>query len=289
MIIGLTVVAFGTSSPELVVNIVGALSDQSALSFGNVVGSNIANLGLVLGAAALAAPILIQGQLIRRELPLLLLATCVLVIMALDEPLKGTPAVIDRADGLILLFLFGIFIYVSILDLMRQRKDPLLVGAGHVPLPGAPVVKSKDWFLVGIGVVGLAIGGHLTVTSGALLAELIGISKTVVGLAIIAVGTSLPELATSLIAAIRKEPDLSVGNVIGSNIFNGMFVLPIGSIIAPVAMPDGGVIDLLVSLLFAAALIPVFVIGKSKMGRHTGAGFLLLYLGYLTCRTLYST
>lgn len=286
MIVGLTVVAFGTSSPELVINIVGALDGQSDLAFGNIVGSNIANVGLVLGAAALIAPISLHGQLIQRELPLLLLATCVLVILALDEPLRSSSAVIDRADGLVLLCLFTIFIYVSVRGVIRQRKDPLLLGAGLVPLPTSASVTRKDWALVAGGMLGLAIGGHLTISQGALLAEQYGLSKTAVGLVIIAIGTSLPELITSLIAALRNESDISVGNVVGSNIFNSLLVLPVGAIIAPIYVPAGGIIDLTVSLLFAAVLIPIFLIGNSLMGRRSGAALLLVYLAYMTYRTI---
>jgi len=286
MIVGLTVVSFGTSSPELVVTIVGALDGQSDIAFGNIVGSNIANLGLVLGAAALIAPITLHGQLILRELPLLLLATCVLVILALDQLLRSSTAVIDRADGLVLLCLFTIFIYVSVRDVIRQRKDPLLLGARLVPLPTSLSVTRKDWALVGGGMLGLAIGGHLTITHGALLAEQIGLSKTAVGLVIIAVGTSLPELITSLIAALRNESDISVGNVVGSNIFNSLLVLPVGAIIAPTQVPAGGILDLVVSLLFAAALIPIFVVGNAVMARRSGAAFLIIYVAYMAYRAL---
>jgi cation:H+ antiporter len=286
MIVGLTVVAFGTSSPELVVNIVGALDGQSEIAFGNIVGSNIANLGLVLGAAALIAPITLQGQLILRELPLLLLATCVLVILALDQQLRSSTAVLDRSDGLVLLCLFTIFIYVSVRDVIRQRKDPLMVGAGLVPLPTSLSVTKKDWALVAGGMLALAIGGHLTITHGVLLAAQFGLSKTAVGLVIIAVGTSLPELVTSLIAALRNESDISVGNVVGSNIFNSLLVLPVGAIIAPIDVPVGGVTDLVVSLLFAAALIPIFVVGNSLMARRSGAAFLIVYLAYMTYRVV---
>lgn len=286
MIVGLTVVAFGTSSPELVISIVGALDGQSAIAFGNVVGSNIANLGLVLGTAALIAPFSLHGQLIQRELPLLLLATCILVILALDGSLRGMPSVLDRSDGLVLLCLFTIFIYVSVRDVLRQRKDPLLVGAGMVPLAKAGAVSSRDWLMVAAGMLGLAIGGHLTISSGVELAAQLGISKTAVGLVIIAVGTSLPELITSLIAAIRNESDISVGNVVGSNIFNSLLVLPIGAIITPISVPAGGVSDLVVSLLFAAVLIPMFLVGNSRMGRRSGAAFLLIYLLYMAFRTL---
>ena len=283
MVVGLTVVAFGTSSPELVVNVLAALQGQSALAFGNVVGSNIANLGLVLGVAGLIAPIAMQGQLVVRELPLLVLATSVLVVLALDGLLRGAPAFIDRADALVLLLLFCIFIYVSALDVLRQRRDVLLQGVAQLAVPDRQTVKMKDWLLTGLGVLGLAVGGHLTISNGAELANLLGVSKTVIGVAIIAVGTSLPELVTSIIAAVRREPDLSVGNVVGSNLFNGLFVLPAGALFAPVAVPSGGALDLVVSLLFALVLFPIFIIGNSLLGRTASSlllGGYLLYIGY---------
>ncbi len=283
MVVGLTVVAFGTSAPELVVNVLAAIEGQSALAFGNVVGSNIANLGLVLGAAGLITPIAMQGRLVVRELPLLLLATTVLVVLVLDAPLRGEPAVIDRSDALVLLLLFGIFVYVSALDVVRQRKDVLLQGIEQLPVPARMAVHPGDWAYTGLGVVGLAAGGQLTISNGAELAAVLGVGETVIGVAIIAVGTSLPELVTSIIAAVRREPDLSVGNVVGSNLFNGLFVLPVGALVAPVTVSPGGVLDLGVSLLFALALLPIFFIGNSLLGR-TASSFLLggylLYIGF---------
>ena len=126
LVVGLTVVAFGTSAPELVVNVLGAIDGETDIAFGNIAGSNLANLGLVLGTAALIAPIAIEGQIIRRELPLLLLATTALLIMTLDSQLRGFDAVLDRSDGLVLLLLFGIFVYIMIMDFFRQVEDPLL-------------------------------------------------------------------------------------------------------------------------------------------------------------------
>ena len=286
MVVGLTVVAIGTSSPELVVKMLGALQDQSAIAFGNIVGSNIANLGLVLGAVALITPISIEGQLVRRELPLLILATTVVLVMTLDPTLRGSAAMLDRSDGVILFLLFSIFVYVSVLDVIRQRRDPLLLGAQNLPVPEVEAVRSRDWAFTLAGITGLALGGHLTITSGVALADTLGLPKTVIGIAIVAVGTSLPELVTSVIAALRREADLAVGNVVGSNLFNGLFVLPAGAILAPIPVPMGGVGDVVLSLLFAVALIPVFIIGRSLMGRYSGGTFLLVYAAYLLYRTL---
>ena len=288
LIIGLTVVAFGTSMPELMINSLAALSGASGLAFGNVIGSNIANLGLVLGVSALFVPIAIQGQLIVRELPLLLLALAALLVMILDGPLRASTALIDASDALILLLLFSIFLYITARDVILQSRDPLVSVAEHLPIAAGQVEPSLKWNLaqLGTGVLLLAVGGQMTIDNGMELSELLGLSTTVIGLIFIAVGTSLPELVTSVIAAIRKEPDLCVGNVLGSNLFNSLFVLPVGALIAPVAVPPGGTSDLLVSFLFAVALLPIFVFGNSFMGRTAGTVCILAYVGYLTARVL---
>lgn len=287
LIIGLTVVAFGTSTPELIVTVLGALEGQSDLAYGNVVGSNVANVGLVLGCAALVSPLVIQGQLIRREVPLLLLGTSVLVIMSMDDVLRAAGAMLDRADGLILMMLFGIFMYFTIGDVRRQRQDPLITGVEAIRLgqSGALQAWPRDLGFVIAGIVALGIGGHLTLSSGAALADLLGVSRTTIGLFVIAIGTSLPELVTSFIAASRKEPDLCVGNVVGSNLVNGLFILPIGALLQPIPIPDKGLSDLVVSLVFAGCLIPIFFMGQSRLGRPVGMLLLAAYGGYLLFRT----
>ena len=283
LIVGLTVVAFGTSAPELVVNVIGAIRDQSEIAFGNVAGSNLANLGLVLGFAALITPISIQGQIIRRELPLLLLATTVLVVMCMDVVLRSEAAAIDRADGLILLLLFGIFVYITIRDFLRQKEDPLLLTVEQITpdLVGSPVV---NWLYVIAGCVGLMFGGQLTIDNGVALAARLEVSPAIVGMMVVAIGTSLPELVTSIIAAMRREADLCVGNVIGSNIFNALLVLPVSGLVRPLSIPDGGTVDVVMSLLLALALIPIFIVAGGTMSRLTGAGFIAAYLGYMTAR-----
>ena len=286
IVIGLTIVAFGTSSPELVVNIIGALRDETALAFGNVAGSNIANLGLVLGSAAIITPIAVESQLVRRELPFLLLATAVLVVLALDVPLRGEPARLDRADGIVLFLLFTVFVYITVREVLRQRsKDPLLTPMTTVQaLATAPKLRIElACTVIGLSVLGL--GGNLTITYGAELAHTWGVSEVVVGMLVIAIGTSLPELVTSIIAAIKREPDLAVGNVIGSNIFNSLVVLPATAVVKPIAIPESGAMDLLVSFLLAAVIIPVFFFGNAHLGRRTGSLLLVSYVGYLTMRT----
>lgn len=283
LVVGLTVVAFGTSAPELVVNIMAALRQESDIAFGNVVGSNLANLGLVLGLSALLTPMQIQGQIIRRELPLLLLASVVLLIMCMDSLLRGEASTIDRSDGLILLMLFGIFVYITIHDFLKEEEDPLLVSVNSAS-PALPVSSTKDWGFTIAGAVGLAIGGQLTIDNGTALAIAYNVSPAVVGMLVVAIGTSLPELVTSIIAAMRGEADLCVGNVVGSNMFNIMMVLPVGAIITPVSIPNLGTMDVLISFAAAAALIPVFLLGNALMSRRVGAIFVAAYLLYMALR-----
>ena len=288
LVIGLTVVAFGTSSPELVVNIVGAFRGETELAFGNVTGSNLANIGLVLATAAIFRPLTIEGQIVRRELPLLLLGTTILLIMALDRPLSGLDPVLTRSDGLILLLIFSIFVYMTISDfLFQKRQDRLMENILEMeemlPKPMARGVM-VNWVFVLAGIIALTAGGQLTIIHGAELAEIMGVEQVIIGMAVVAIGTSMPEFVTSIIAALNKESDLCVGNVVGSNIFNGLVVLPIAALVRPLPIPDGGLLDVAMSLVFAAVLILVFFFGKAHMNRKVGAALLLGYLAYMIMR-----
>jgi len=285
MIIGLTIVGFGTSMPELIVNTLASIEGETALAFGNVVGSNIANLGLILGVAAIIRAIDIQGSLVRREVPLLLLVTTIITVMGLDGVLEGTAPRIGRADSIILLLLFGIFIYITVREIARTRNtDALISEIVDNPIVHSQTAGSAQWILILAGLALLFAGGEVTIRSAVQLAEQVGLSKAVVGLFVIAVGTSMPELATSIIAAARKESDLALGNLLGSNIFNSLIVLPISGLISGIVIPAGGISDLVVSWLFAAALLPVFFLGKAKLTRPVGAVFLLAYIGYAVLR-----
>ena len=283
LVVGLTVVAFGTSAPELVVNVLGAINGETDIAFGNIAGSNLANLGLVLGTAALIAPIAIEGQIIRRELPLLLLATTALLIMTLDSQLKGFDPVLDRSDGLVLLLLFGIFVYIMIMDFFRQVEDPLLATIASLS-PQLETKTSRSWMFILAGFFFLGLGGELAITHGVKLAGILNVSTTIIGMAVIAIGTSLPEFVTSIIAAMRKEADLCVGNVIGSNIFNILLVLPISALVYPLSIPEHGTTDIIATLLFAAVLIPVFIMRGKIMSRTVGGVFLGAYLLYMYLR-----
>jgi cation:H+ antiporter len=287
LVVGLTIVAFGTSAPELVVNILGALRNETALAFGNVVGSNLANLGLVLGAAALIKPFGIQSQIVRRELPLLMLVTCILAVMTLDRVLHGGEPVLTRSDGLILLLLFSIFAYIAVSDFLRGDEDALFDEVREVEA-SIPVHDRErpawDWIRVGGGLAALALGGHLTIQNGSALAMDLGVSPVIIGMLVVAIGTSLPELVTSIIAAMRNEADLCVGNVVGSNIFNALFVLPISALVRPLPIPYFITVDVFVSLAFAVALVGIFLWREARMGRIAGAIFIASYVAYMAYR-----
>lgn len=283
LVVGLTVVAFGTSAPELVVNVLGALESQTELVFGNIAGSNLANLGLVLGSAAIITPMTLKGEIIRRELPLLLLGTTVLLFMTLDPLLRGENPIIDRSDGLVMLLLFSIFLYLTVTDFLRQEKDPLVTTIGELDIV-SHAEKRVNWLLIVGGVVGLAIGGQLTIDNGSALAESLGVPPVIIGMLVLAIGTSLPELITSIFAAMKCEADLCVGNAIGSNIFNGLFVLPISALVQPLIVPEGGILDILVSLIFAFFLVPIFIFGKALMNRQVGIFFVAAYIAYMFFR-----
>ena len=285
LVVGLTIVAFGTSAPELVINVVGAYRGETDIAFGNVLGSNISNLALVLGVAILIAPIKIQGQLVRREVPLLLLGTTVITVMALDQVLEGRSAMIGRSEGIILISLFCIFVYINVLDFVEARaSDQLIADIEHSALIETDAHSRFRWLFVVAGMALLLVGGEMTVRNGVTIAGSYGVSPAIVGLFLIAVGTSMPELVTSIVAATRGESDLALGNVVGSNIFNSLIVLPASSIISQIPVPQGGVGDLLLSLFLTAILIPIFIFGGARLGRTEGVFLLLLYFGYAVTR-----
>ncbi len=285
MLVGLTLVAFGTSLPELVVNVISGVRGETELAFGNVIGSNITNVAFVLGLAAVITPIQIQSQIVRRELPLLLLATTIITVMALDTVIIGEIARISRSEAVVLLILFLIFLYIVFLDILRaQAHEPLLNDVEAAPLGTDAESGRFRWLLVSSGVLMLYFGGEMTVTNAVTLANDFGVSKSVVGLFVVAIGTSLPELVTSIIAAVRGAPDLALGNVVGSNIFNSLVVLPSAGIFVNITIPEAGIGDLAVSLALVAAIVPVFFFGNARLSRRVALVFLLVYFAYAVLR-----
>lgn len=285
LVVGLTVVAFGTSAPELAINLTAALSERGGIAFGNVVGSNLANVGLVLGATALLGPLEIRGSVIRREIPLMLLASAATLVMASGEDLRPAGGVLDRSEGLVLFLLFGVFLYGMVLDVLRERRrDALLREAENEERQRRARRVVLDLLLVGVGFAALLGGGRLIVDAATSLALGLGVPEAVVGLTIVAVGTSLPELATAFVAARHDEADLAVGNIVGSNVFNLLFVLALSVLARPLVIPSGGWLDLAASLALSALLLP-FATTRRRLARGEGAVLLLAYLAYTAWRS----
>jgi cation:H+ antiporter len=287
LIIGLTVVAFGTSAPEMAVNLVAVLEGSGELSFGNIIGSNMANIGLIVAGTALVRPLPIQHSIVTRELPMMLLATATTCVMGMDLLLTGRDASYDAGDGLVLLLLFSVFLYYTGATGRSQRaSNGLLAGAREVARTHAAGSATQNGLLLIFGLVALVMGAELTVDGGVGLARSFGISEAVIGLAVVAVGTSLPELAAALVAIGRRQPDLAVGNVVGSNIFNLLMVLGLCATLHPVPVPAGGLTDLGVTGALSLLLLFVATSHSRQIIRMEGAALLMLYLGYLTTRIL---
>lgn len=257
LVIGLTIVAFGTSSPELVVNLLSATSGNGDFSLGNVVGSNIINILVILGISALIYPMMVKSPTIWIEIPLCLLSALVLLVIANDTFLDGTTtSFISRADGLILLGFFFVFMYYSWFAMKRVDDD-------H-EIKVKELSISKSILLVISGMVLLAGGGQVIVFFASKFAVDFGIPDRIIGLTVLSIGTSLPELSTSIVAAMKKNVDISMGNIIGSNIFNTFLILGVSSSIHPIALGTGSQIDLLMNV---AATLLVFIFVFTRKGR----------------------
>lgn len=275
LVIGLTVVAYGTSSPELAVSIESAYSGQVDIALGNVVGSNIFNVLFILGACALILPLRVAQQLIWLDAPLMIGASCLVMVMSLDGK-------ISRLDGVILFA--GAILYTAF-AIKQGRKETAAVEKEYSDEFGAEA-KSSSWpvqaVLILAGLAMLVLGARWLVDGAVSIAKLLGVSELVIGLTIIAAGTSLPEVATSIIASIRCERDIAVGNVVGSNIFNILAVLGLSSIVSPSGIsvaPAALTFDMPVMIAVALACLPIFFTGH-LIARWEGAIFLLYYGAY---------
>ncbi len=275
LVIGLTVVAFGTSAPELIVNIFAGIQGNTDLAIANVLGSNIANILLILGVAALIFPLKAKSSTVWKEIPFGLLAIIVVAIMANDALFDGgTFSGLTRTDGLVLLSFFAIFLYYTFgISRVDGTKEDI-------------TIKKHSFFgaflLIIGGLVGLTLGGKLIVDSAVTIATLLGISQAVIGLTIVAVGTSLPELATSAIAAYKKNTDIAVGNVIGSNIFNVFLVLGTSSVISSLPFSPSLMRDVAVTIGATLLLFAFMFIGKKHiLERWQGGVFVILYISYI--------
>ncbi len=286
VVIGLTVVAFGTSTPELVVNLSAAAGGRASLAFGNIVGSCLLNVGVVLGVTALVRPTRVGSTVVSRELPMLLLAAGAFAAMGADGPLDGVSGVIGRADGVVLLLLFGGFLYYTILTVLGRRRTDALVGEARGA--AADAVRRPVWrdvLYAAAGIAAVAVGGEWTVGAASAIARSFGVGEDVIGLTILSFGTTLPELATSITAVRRGQDDLSVGNVVGSCIYNLLFIGGAVAVVRPVAVPRHGLVDLLVLVGFCAALLPIALLRRRRINRAEGAALVVAYLVYFAWRT----
>lgn len=229
IIIGLTIVSFGTSAPELVVNIAAAWEGKNEMIIGNVLGSNIFNTCLIIGVAGVIYPLTVQRTTVRKELPFSMLIIGLMFVLANDQLLRGAENYISPIDGLIFLGLFGSFLYY----IYKSSKNKDIAGIDEeVEAIEAMSIGKSTLFVVG-GMAGLVIGGKLVLDNAVIFAQYFGMTERVIGLTVIAIGTSLPELATSVVAALKKNSDIAMGNVVGSNIFNILLVLGVSASIAP--------------------------------------------------------
>lgn len=272
MLIGLTIIAFGTSAPEFAVSMSALASGNTDMVLGNVIGSCILNILLILGIAALIRPIRIQHNTIRKELPLCIMISLLLVVLFLDVPLAGGAVnQITRADALVILLFFCVFLYYLV-SLARQKKEKD-DGKPQFPL-------GKSLLLVLLGLAGIVIGSNFVVDNASAIAEAVGMSERVISLTVIAFGTSLPELVTTVVAARKGEQELAVGNIIGSNIFNICVVLGIPVALFGTLTPvEFQMIDL-VMLIVSAVVLFVFAATTKKINRYEAAIMLMLFCGY---------
>ena len=271
LVIGLTVVAFGTSAPELAATLTAALRGTPGIALGNVVGSNIANIGLVLALAALIAPIRATTPFLRREMPFMILVGVVLFPLLWDGRIGALEGV------------FLVLALVAYLLWLFRRGEP--VGSGGEPEAEGNSAPLTPLWVCGMGIlgglVGLVLGAQALVSGAVTIASALGVPERVIGLTLVAVGTSLPELASSLIAALKREGDLILGNVVGSNIFNVLAILGVSSLVAPLSVPLESVsTDLLVMLGFSLAVVPFLATGL-RLVRWEGAVLGVFYFAYI--------
>lgn len=269
--IGLTIVAFGTSAPELVVTIMASVENQQDIVFGNIIGSNNFNLFFILGIAGLITPLVVQSSTISKEIPISLIAAGLLFFLV--NGFVNEDDLLSRWDGLILLIFFAFFLYYVYSQLKRDPES--------TEVKTTEMSSRKSGIFIVLGLVGLVIGGRLVVTSAVDMATAWGVSEKLIGLTIVAAGTSLPELATTVVAAIKKKADIAVGNIIGSNIFNIFFILGLSAVIRPIPYDSIFNIDLyLLGVGTVLLFLAMFIAGKRKLDRWEAGILLAIYLIY---------
>lgn len=283
LVIGLTIVAFGTSAPELAVSISAALKESNDIAIGNVVGSNMFNLLVVIGMSAILCPLTVKQSIIKKDYPLSIIAAVLLGILAMDQIFRGTNEMtLGRMDGIMLLLAFAFFMYLTVQEGLKGRQESL---------EAQEEIEVKYTMVMSIvvsvlGLAGIILGGDLTVDGAKEIARFFGLSEALIGLTIVAIGTSLPELVTSIVAAKKGESDISLGNVVGSNIFNIFLILGVSSSILPMTVTNTYMYDIGLLLLVSVLIFIPIAITK-KVGR--AMGFIMvfayvLYTAYLIMR-----
>lgn len=277
VVIGLTVVAFGTSLPEASVSISAALSQSSGISVGNVVGSNIFNLLIVAGASAVFCPIRVDKSIIKKDMPFSFLITLALLFLTFSIfPNSAPDNVLTRADGIILLLFFTLFMFYTFRAALNAPAPEENKNEKIMPL-------WQQLLFILVGLAGIVIGGDRTVEGAKVIASNFGMSDSLIGLTIVAIGTSLPELVTSIVAARKGESDIAIGNVIGSNIFNILFVLGVSSVITPIVINASDIVNSMYDIIIVALvtlLVYIPIVKTKKISRPVGAVMVIAYVIY---------
>ena len=275
LIIGLTIVAFGTSAPEAAVSLTAAINGNNAISIGNIVGSNIANLLLILGFSGIVSSIKAKKKVITRDFVFEIFSSIMLFLMVSKSFFLGeTSAILTRGNGLILLITLGVYMYI----LLKDAKKDLL--AKSQEKEEKRKFQIKDIFFIIIGILGIILGGRLVVDSAVAIAKMLKVTDHVIALTIVAVGTSLPELVTSVVATKKGEVDIAIGNVIGSNIFNILFILGLTSVICPLSVVAVSFIDIII-MLVVSVIVFLFLSKNYRIGKAKGITMLLMYVAYI--------
>lgn len=276
LVIGLTIVAFGTSAPELAVNVLASWQGSTDIAIGNVVGSNIVNILLILGIAAMIYPLAVQQGTVWREIPFALLAVVVLGVMANDVFIDGaTVSALERSEGVVLIGFFLVFLYY-IFSIAKQST-------GTAAVEVMPVIStSRSIAMIGLGLAGLVVGGKWIVDGATTIAMQFGVSEALIGLTVVAIGTSLPELATSAVAAYKRNVDIAVGNVVGSNIFNIFWILGISATMSPLPFSRALTFDVVVAVAATLILFMALFVGKRHtLERWQGVVLVTAYVAYV--------
>ena len=277
VIIGLTVVAMGTSLPETAVSVTASIANNNELAISNAVGSNIFNLIVVIGFCAVMTPVMVGSDTIKRDIPFSALCALLLLGLGIWGLGDATGLVLGHLDGILLLVLFVVYLLVLIRSTLKERKAANTTSSEEEEY--APLSIPKSLIYIAGGAAGIAIGGSLTVESASRIAIDLGMSQTLVGLTIVSIGTSLPELVTSIVAARKNEVGMALGNAIGSNVFNILMVLGIASAISPISFITENVIDIVI-LLACTLIVWIFAATKKQINRVEGIGMLLMYVAY---------